>query len=70
VDIEELAGLTDGMVGSHIAFICKRATMLAIAELIHNKQGKNQKKLLVTAAHFKAALHELRGNNSEGINDA
>ncbi len=70
VDIEELAGLTEGMVGSHIAFICKRATMLAIADLIHNKPGKNQKKLLVTAAHFKAALQELLENKNERLINA
>jgi len=60
VDLEELAGLTEGMVGSHVAFICKRAVMLAIAELINERQEKTPGKLVVSAAHFKAALDELR----------
>lgn len=62
VDLEELARDTEGMVGSHIAFICKRAAMLAIADLIR-EQGKDCGKLLVFAAHFKTALQEL--NKSE-----
>jgi transitional endoplasmic reticulum ATPase len=59
VDLEDLASMTEGMVGSHIAFICKRAVMLAIAELIHGQLGKPPDTLLVSAAHFKAALKEL-----------
>jgi SpoVK/Ycf46/Vps4 family AAA+-type ATPase len=48
------------MVGSHIAFICKRAVMLAITEIIRGKKKKIPSSLLVTAAHFKAALQELK----------
>ncbi len=59
VDLGELARLTEGMVGSHIAFICKRAMMMAIAEVIHSQQAKTPDKLLVSAAHFKEALREL-----------
>ena len=59
VDLEELARLTEGMVGSHIAFICKRAVMMAIAEIIHSRQAKTAGNLLVSAAHFKEALQEL-----------
>jgi transitional endoplasmic reticulum ATPase len=69
VDIEELAGLTEGMVGSHIAFICKRAITLAIAELINQQQGKTSGKLLVSAAHFKAALKELRESEAPRTQD-
>ncbi len=60
VDLGELARMTDGLVGSHIAFLCKRATMLAIAELIHGQRGKNEGKLSLSAAHFRAAVEELR----------
>ena len=60
VDLEELARLTEGMVGSHIAFICKRAVMMAIAEIIHSQQAKTPGKLLVSAAHFRDALQELQ----------
>jgi transitional endoplasmic reticulum ATPase len=60
VDLEVLAGITEGMVGSHIAFLCKRATMLAIADLIREEQGKNTGRLSVTATHLKTAIEELR----------
>ncbi|HEY5497994.1 MAG TPA: AAA family ATPase [Syntrophales bacterium] len=60
VDLGVLASITEGLVGSHIAFLCKRATMLAIADLIHEQQGKNHEKLCVFAAHFKTAIEELR----------
>jgi SpoVK/Ycf46/Vps4 family AAA+-type ATPase len=60
VDLGVLASITEGLVGSHIAFLCKRATMLAIAGLIHEQQGKNHEKLSVSAAHFKTAIEELR----------
>ena len=60
VDLEEFARLTEGMVGSHIAFICKRATMLAIAEIIHSGSPKTSGKLLVSATHFRNALQELQ----------
>jgi len=60
VDLEELARKTEGMVGSSINFICKRAVMLAITEIIHGKKKKIPASLLVSAAHFKAALQELQ----------
>ncbi len=60
VDLKGLASKTEGMVGSHIAFICKRAVMLAITEIIRGKKKKIPSSLLVTAAHFKAALQELK----------
>jgi transitional endoplasmic reticulum ATPase len=60
VDLKGLASKTEGMVGSHIAFICKRAVMLAITEIIRGKKKKVPSSLLVTAAHFKAALQELK----------
>ena len=60
VSLEELARSTAGMVGSHIAFIVKRAAMLAIAELINDSQKSKSRKLLVTASHFNTALKEVR----------
>ena len=59
VDLEALAKKTEGMVGSHINFICKRAVMLAITEIIHGKK-KTPASLLVSARHFNAALKELQ----------
>ena len=52
--------MTEGLVGSHIAFLCKRATMLAIADLIHEQRGRNHDALCVSAGHFRTAIEELR----------
>lgn len=60
VNLGFLASITEGMVGSHLAFLCKRATMLAIAGLIHEQQGRSHEKLIITTAHFKTAIEELR----------
>ncbi len=60
VDLAGLAKRTDAMAGSHIAFIARRATMLAIGELIHNSGKGKSKKLLVTASHFEEALKEVQ----------
>jgi transitional endoplasmic reticulum ATPase len=60
VDLEGLAAKTEGMVGSHINFICKRAVMLAIAEIIHSRQEKTKGELLVSSVHFNNALQELQ----------
>ena len=60
VDLGMLANTTEGLVGSHIAFVCKRATMLAIADLIHEQRGMDHEKLCLSATHFRAAIEELR----------
>ncbi len=60
VNLAELAKRTAGMAGSHIAFIARRATMLAIGELIHELDKSKSKKLLVTASHFEEALKEVQ----------
>jgi len=59
-DLAELAGLTEGMVGSDIAYICKRATMLAIAKRINRPGGPVHGKLSISAANFKTAIIEVR----------
>ncbi len=61
VNLVELARHTAGMVGSHIASISKRATMLAIAELINDPQKSRPKELRVATSHFNAALKEVQG---------
>jgi len=60
VSLSELAKRTDGMTGSHIAFIAKRAVMLAIGEVIQHSDKSRSKKLLVTASHFEEALKEVQ----------
>lgn len=62
-DLNELSRETEGMVGSDIAFICKRAAMSAIAGLINAPQRGSTEKLSVSAAHFKAAVGEVRRKN-------
>jgi len=63
VDLAALAGMTEGLVGSHIAFLCKRATMLAIADLIHGRRGESHEELRLSATHFRVAIEELRRNH-------
>jgi transitional endoplasmic reticulum ATPase len=58
VDLAELVDETDGMVGSQIASICRRATMMAITELIH-EQGSKPENLLVTRAHFTTTIEKI-----------
>jgi transitional endoplasmic reticulum ATPase len=60
VDLGELARMTERLVGSHIAFLCKRATMLAIADEIQRHQGGGRDGLRISAAHFRTAIDELR----------
>jgi len=60
VDLTELVYETEDMVGSQIAFICKRATMTAIAELIHERGGNGTKTLSITRAHFKTTIEKTR----------
>jgi transitional endoplasmic reticulum ATPase len=59
-DLAELARETEGMAGSDIAYICKRATMLAIAEKISRPKKAIQGSLSISATHFKTAISELR----------
>jgi len=47
VDLRELAQLTEGMVGSQIASICRSAAMIAIAETIRGKRKRYRVKLLI-----------------------
>lgn len=60
VDLMELVNETEGMVGSQIALICRRATMTAITELIGEAADNGSKKLVVTRAHFKTTLEKMR----------
>jgi transitional endoplasmic reticulum ATPase len=60
VDFVELVNETEGMVGSQIALLCRRATMTAITELISEAVDNGSKKLIVTQAHFKMTLEKMR----------
>jgi len=65
VDLRELARETAGMAGSDLAFICKRATMLAIADLISLPKEQRKAGLSVSAAHFKIAIGEAHGKGKK-----
>jgi transitional endoplasmic reticulum ATPase len=56
VDLKILSQKTEGCLGSHIEFICERATLFALSETI--KEHKQYKDLLVTHNHFESALRE------------
>ena len=59
VDLRELAQLTEGMVGSQVASICRSAAMIAIAEAIHRTEEKPPVKLTIGSAHFKSAIRQM-----------
>jgi len=61
VQLNELAKETEGLVGSDIANICKRATMLAVAETINTFKGSSGY-LKVSMRHFKQAITEIKQN--------
>ena len=60
VGLEELAGLTEGMSGSHIAFICRNATMIAISEAIHRGVTASSETLMVEMRHFHDAVRKAK----------
>lgn len=67
VDLKELAKETDGMVGSDIEFICKKASMLAIREFLgQGTEEEIQKRdILIFKRHFDRALKLLREQRQE-----
>ena len=65
VDLTELVRLTEGMVASQIAFVCRTAAMLAIAELIHAPEKGRSEKFSMNAVHFQEAIRTVR--EREGI---
>ena len=66
VDLGELSRITERLVGSHIAFLCKRATMLAIADEIQRHKAAGPDALRVSAVHFRTAIEELRRSLETG----
>jgi transitional endoplasmic reticulum ATPase len=64
VDLKGLSKETEGMVGSDIEFICRRASMLAIREYINqNSELKTQNsKLTISMRHFEEALKLIKAH--------
>jgi transitional endoplasmic reticulum ATPase len=60
VNLKNLAKETEGLVGSDIEAICKKAPMLAIREFValSNPSAKNDKTFKITAKHFKLAMEK------------
>jgi transitional endoplasmic reticulum ATPase len=59
VDLKALAKLTEGRTGSDIEFVCRKASLLAIAEFVENmaeRKVQDKKELTITNKHFTAAL--------------
>ncbi len=59
VDLQELAAASEGMAGSDIASVCKKASILSIVGLINGK--KSTAELFISAAHFRTALEQFKG---------
>ena len=55
VDIDELAGRTDGLTGADIESLCKKATLLAIADFTHGARGAP---FVVSRARFRSRAGE------------
>jgi transitional endoplasmic reticulum ATPase len=56
VDLKELAKATEGMVGAQIAFICRSAAMMAIAESIQAPRKRPAAEFFIGARHFQEAI--------------
>jgi len=64
VDLKSLAKATEGMVGSDIEAISRRASMLAIREFI-NREKKDLTKFKISARHFNGALKTMGRANEQ-----
>ncbi len=60
VDLAELVRLTEGMVASEIAFVCRTAAMLAISELVQKPGEKREDAFSMNAGHFQDAVRAVR----------
>lgn len=63
VDLNTLANSSEGLVGSDIEAICKKAAIFAIREFVEsekNKNPKDYKKFKIRVKHFRAALNPVR----------
>jgi len=58
VDVKELARCSDGQSGADIAFVCRKAAMLALREQFPQSVGAGE--LSIARKHFDAALAELK----------
>jgi len=67
VNLNKLALKTENLTGSDIEFICRKAAMLAIRELIEKKQkskGEISEDILLRASHFNEAIELVLKQNA------
>jgi len=70
VDMEEVAELTEGYVGSEIAWVCDRALGLAIGEYIQENPSRCEKPpfdIEIRREHFLQSLEEYKARKKEWI---
>ena len=60
VDLKELAKETAGLAGSDLAYICKRAVILAIGDVVSLPGESRRTGLSVSVGHFRAAISEVQ----------
>jgi transitional endoplasmic reticulum ATPase len=65
VNLVELSRLTEGMVGSEIASICRNAAMMAIAGMINDPMKGQSGELLIGPGLFKEAIKRVQ--TREGV---
>ena len=68
VSLTLLAGKTERMTGADIQFICQKAKMCAIREIIDNKEASDTAEILVTEKHFEEAIEVVIHQNENIIN--
>ncbi|SMB98681.1 transitional endoplasmic reticulum ATPase [Thermanaeromonas toyohensis ToBE] len=61
VNLEALANMTEGMVGSELEAICKRAALLALSEAVHSGRVSPEDKATwrISSRHLEQALREV-----------
>jgi transitional endoplasmic reticulum ATPase len=60
VDLKKLAKLTEGLMGSDIELICKKASLAAIRENLNLKLDEVRKDFKISLKHFEEALKDLK----------
>jgi len=67
VDIDALAGRADGFTGADVETLCKKATLLAIAEFQSGVRGRS---FVVRASDFEAVLEvRLKPDTTDSTTD-
>ena len=67
VSLKKLARDTEDMVGADIEFICRKASMIAIREIIEDLKGleeDSELKILIKEKHFDEVIQLVKKQNS------